>query len=127
MRRSASLTTSSRLILRLRSAFCSSFRPCGVTLEPAVELGLVEFQFDHAPFVEQRHDGFVFHRLAHGVFVDEAAELGGGVFLALGERRAGEADVAGAGEDLAHLGVDRAVLAAVAFIDQHEDVGVVVA
>ena len=101
-------------------------QPGGVTLEPAVELGLVRFQFDQAAFVQQRDNGLVVHGLAHGIFVDEAAELEGGGLLAFGERRAGEADVAGVREDLAHLAVDQAVLAAMALVHQDKNVGVIV-
>ena len=54
--------------------------------------------------------------------MDEAAELCRGGFLGLEQRRAGEADVAGVREHLAHLGVGAAVLAAVAFVHQHKDV-----
>ena len=59
--------------------------------------------------------------------MDEAAETGGGALLLLEQRRAGEADVTAHWEDLFHVGVAAAVLAAMALIDQHEDVGIVVA
>ena len=47
-------------------------------------------------------------------------------FSRFGQRRAGEADVAGVGEDALHLGVHGAVLAAVAFVHQHKDVDALV-
>ncbi len=110
--------------LAFQVGFLLIVQPGGVALKPAVQLGLVGFQFDHAAFVQQRDDGLIFDRLAHGVFVDEAAKLEGGDLFAFGERRAGEADITGAREDLAHFAVDQAVLAAVAFIHQHKDIGI---
>jgi len=58
--------------------------------------------------------------------VDEATELRRGVLLLARERRAGEADVAGVLEHPAHHAVQMTVLRAVALIDQHKDVRIVV-
>ena len=67
------------------------------------------------------------HRLAHGVFVDEVTKLGRrGLFL-FEQRRAGGAQITSIGKDTAHFGMGCTILAAVALIHQHKDVGVGVA
>ena len=98
-------------------------QPLGVALEPDVDGGLVLLQLHHAPFVEQRHDGAVGHRLVDGIGVDHAAELGHIALLARQEWRAGEADIAGIREHLPHARRVTAQLGALGFVHQHEDVG----
>src|SRR5215475_676424 len=73
-------------------------------------------------FVKQRRDGLVAHRLIDCVGVNNAAEFRGGVLVLFFERRAGEADVAGVRQYFPHPRVGLAVLAAVAFVNQGEDV-----
>ena len=94
-----------------------------MALEPDVDRRLVLLQLHHAPFVEQRHDGAIGHRLVDGVGVNHAAELGHVALLAGQQRRAGEADVAGIGEHLPHARRVAAQLGALGFVHQHEDVG----
>ena len=53
----------------------------GGALKPAVNAGLVRLQLDQATFVDQRNDRLVSHGLAHGIFVNEVAKLGGGALL----------------------------------------------
>ena len=61
---------------------------------------LVLLQFHHPPLVEQRHDGAVGHGLVDGIGMDDAAEARHVALLSGQQRRAGETDVAGAGEHL---------------------------
>ena len=107
-------------------------QPGADLIEPVVDDVPGELLLDQATFVEQRHHRTIGHGLIDGVFVDEPAEGGERVFLLLQQRRAGEAQVAGLGEQPAHLGGELAVpaisarLRAMAFIHQHEDVPVAV-
>lgn len=83
---------------------------------------------DVTAFVEERDDSLIGHGIADGVGrLDEAAEAPGGVLLLLHERSSGEANEAGVGERLLHTDVGLAVLAAMAFIHEHEDIAVQVA
>ena len=91
-------------------------------LEPGVDGGLVDALLDMTALVQERHDRLVLDRLVDRVDVDDAPELGGGVLLGLENRRAGEAQIAGVREDLAHSGMQPAVLPAMALVDQQEDV-----
>ena len=79
---------------------------------------MVHVQLDHAPFVEQGHHGSSSTAWRMVYLWMKPPNFAAVRFLALEQRRAGEADVAGVGKDPAHLGVDGAVLAAVAFVDQ---------
>ena len=87
---------------------------------------------NQAPFIEQRDDRFVLHRLINRIFVDQPPERIEGVLVLLQKRRAGEAEIAGVRQDTPHLQGELAVtaiaacLAAVAFIDENEDVGAII-
>jgi hypothetical protein len=96
-------------------------------VERVVELGLLHILLGMATLVQEWCDGAVLYRLVDGVLVDDTSKLARRVLLLLRERRTGEANVAGVGEGRAHLGVEEAVLRAVALVDQHEDVVVLVA
>ena len=95
-------------------------------VEPAVNLGLVNIGEDFAPFIEQRHHGLVRHSIAHRVRrPHEVTEFRESVPLLLRYRRSGKGDEAGVWQNFPHAGVETievAVLAAMAFIHQHEDV-----
>ena len=84
---------------------------------------------DEPALVEKRHDRAVLDRLVDGVAVDEAAEGGEGALVAAEERGSCEAEVAGPGQEAAHLRGELAVAAegsrvgAVALVDEDEEVG----
>ena len=104
-------------------------------IEPG-QLGGIEGQLGDAAFVVDRHGGLVGHGALDVVDGDVVAEHRPGVGVGLLDRRAGEADEGGVGEgiaqvageavgDLAGLFVElaaEAVLAAVRFIGDHDDV-----
>ena len=78
---------------------------------------------DVAGFVAQVEYDAVGDGLVELVGVDEATErLDAGRLVGLEQRRAGEADEHGAGQELLHGGVHLAGLGAVRLVDEHEDV-----
>ena len=77
-------------------------------------------------FVEQRHNGFVLNGLLYGIDrFDDAAKSAGGVLVFLHQRRSRESNLAGVGQHPVHLDGQLFVLAAVRFVNQDEDVGIV--
>ena len=103
------------LPLRLRQA-------AGGLPEPEVDIFFVHLLLDKAPLIDQGDNRAILHAVPDGVLVNQPAEPGHGVLFAFHQRRAGEADVAGVGEYAAHPGRHEAVVGAVAFVHEHEDV-----
>lgn len=97
-------------------------KPGGDLVEPARDRRLVDLQFRHAFFVQQRGHGLVFDCALHGVGMQDRAELVGGFFV-LEQRGACKCQIGCIGQRLAHALVGFAAVAAVAFIHQHDQVG----
>lgn len=72
--------------------------------------------------IKQWYHSLVFDGTLNVIDIDQAAKLIECIPILLHQRCAGEADVAGVWQRQAHLGVDKAVLATMAFIDQYEDI-----
>ena len=110
----------------LQVSFLFIGQPCSMTLKPAVELLLVRFQFNHAPFIQQRHHDLIFHCRAHRICMDKASKLPSSIFVFFRQRCPCKSNITAAGKDPAHFAVDFSVLPPVAFIHQHKDVWIVV-
>ena len=96
-------------------------------LEPGVQSLGVNRLIDVPAFVEQGHHGLVPNGLLQGIGVDEAAEALDCTSVPLHHGCPGEANEAGFGQGLFHLGVQLAELAAVALVDEDEDLRMSVA
>ena len=89
----------------------------------AVQLLIGELHLRDAVLVVQRHGGAVFDGTGEVVDADVVAEhLARALFLALDQRRAGEADEAGVGQRVAHVQRKDVVLAAVGLVGDDDHV-----
>ncbi len=50
-------------------------------VEPAIDRRLIDRQFRHPLFIQQRHHGFIFHSALHGVCMHNRTEFVGGLFI----------------------------------------------
>ena len=82
-----------------------------------------DLQLGQPALVEDGHRRLVAHRLLDGVGVDVGAERAQGAAVLLVDGGAGEAEEAGVGQCLPHVGSEAPVLRAVGLVDHHEDVG----
>ena len=95
----------------------------GDALEPRVDSLFVHRKVRHALFVQKAHHGFILYSLLHGVGVDDAPENLLGAGLLLHEQGCtGKRDERRVGQGLPHELMRFAVLAAVAFVHQHDDI-----
>ena len=94
----------------------------GYLAEPQIDIFLVYVLFYESTFVYQRNDRFIFNAVFNGVFVDQFAKTRKRAFFVLHQRSTGETDITGVGKDGAHFGGKRAIVGAVAFINQHENI-----
>ena len=107
-------------------------------VEPEVDRSGGDLLVDQPSFIEQWHDGAVLDGLVDRVLVDEPAECGESALFRAQQRGAGETEVACLRQKAPHALPKLAVAAVkplatvtprvrpVAFVDQDEDVGVVV-
>ena len=98
-----------------------SGKPGRDLLEPAVHRVLVNRQLGHPLLIEQRRHRFILHRLLHRVGMDDGAELVGRLLL-LQQRRAGKSHVGRQRQGFFHALMRLAAMAAMAFIDQHDQI-----
>ena len=92
-------------------------------LEHMVEGLPDDLQVGKPAFVEDRDRRLVLDRLLDGVGVDVRTERAQRAAVLLVDRGAGEAEEAGVGQRLPHVGGEAAVLRAVGFVHHDEDVG----
>lgn len=93
----------------------------GDAFKPGVNSFLVDVQFRLALFIQEWAHRFILHRPLHGIGMDDGAEFADGFFLSQ-QRRAGKGDVGRIGQGRAHALVCSALLAAVPFVHQHDDI-----
>src|SRR5438093_10747932 len=76
-----------------------------------------------SPLIQQRHDRAVFYGLVDGIDINKPAEFGRVALFLLHQRRPGKAELAGLWEHPLHSRMHLAVLAAMALVNQKENVG----
>lgn len=112
----------------LQLGFLGVFQVIGVAFKPTVNSFRVQGLTNAATFVEEADNSIIFDGLANGIGgLNHPAKLLDGLFTLFEQRCSGEANQASAGEYPAHRTMEAAELGTVAFIDENEDIGTVVA
>ena len=103
--------------------FLPVIQTAGFRIEPRIDLVFrPERLVNVAGFIDEVAHDFILHCLTEFVSVDVAAEdLQAGLLILLEQRRAGEANVDGVGQDGFHDAVQFAALGAVALVHEYED------